>query len=333
MRRLLAATTRCLLVPLGLAGLLALRADAQAACSFRLGFAALAAQIPDIVGTCLEDERFNPANGNAEQRTTAWHGKGGLLVWRRADNWTAFTDGATTWINGPHGLQRRPNGERFDWEAAPTAPTTGLAPGQAASPGGPEPMCGIDNFAWTVKGALARGAQPPDDAWPCLRRNGFTTVIRQNVEDGDRGEAAGVAAAGMAYVGRYQIPDQTAYPPAQIEAMLADVAARLRRGEVVLVHDAGGRGRMGFWEAAFLLWRGWSAREAIDRYVAFGWKIDCDKGGNGQMQAINELAAARGQPPYYPPRDSYGTPWGGCPRPAYMAGWSYAGMRWPTDGP
>src|SRR5688500_6285816 len=51
-----------------------------ASCRFVLGFAALREAIgPGIVGECLEDERFNPANGNAEQRTT-----GGLLVWRKA---------------------------------------------------------------------------------------------------------------------------------------------------------------------------------------------------------------------------------------------------------
>lgn len=38
------------------------------------------------------------------------------MVWRKADNWTAFTDGHRTWINGPNGLQQRLNIERFAWE-------------------------------------------------------------------------------------------------------------------------------------------------------------------------------------------------------------------------
>ena len=88
--------------------------QAQGACSFTLGFKALRDQIPDAVGTCLENERFNPANGNSEQRTS-----GGLLVWRKADNWTAFTDGYQTWVNGPLGLQQRLNSQRFPWEANP----------------------------------------------------------------------------------------------------------------------------------------------------------------------------------------------------------------------
>lgn len=81
-------------------------------CQFVLGFATLREIIGhDIVGECLENQRY-AANGNAEQRTT-----GGLMVWRKADNWTAFTDGYHTWINGPNGLQQRLNTERFEWEA------------------------------------------------------------------------------------------------------------------------------------------------------------------------------------------------------------------------
>ncbi len=85
---------------------------AGAACRFILGFKALHDLIPTIVGDCRTDEYHNPQNGDGLQETV-----GGLLVWRKADNWTAFTDGTTTWINGPRGLQSRPNSERFIWEA------------------------------------------------------------------------------------------------------------------------------------------------------------------------------------------------------------------------
>ncbi len=78
---------------------------------FVLGFKTLADMIPDVVGAPLEDEHHNPENGDGLQQTTK-----GLLVWRKADNFTAFTDGSTTWINGPNGLQSRPNDARFDWE-------------------------------------------------------------------------------------------------------------------------------------------------------------------------------------------------------------------------
>ena len=107
---------------------------ADADCRFVLGFKALRDLIPDIVGECLEQEHYN-ATGDSVQHTI-----GGLLVWRKADNWTAFTDGYRTWINGPNGLQQRLNTERFEWEPdyasftapAPTPaqeaiqPTTGL---------------------------------------------------------------------------------------------------------------------------------------------------------------------------------------------------------------
>jgi hypothetical protein len=125
---------------LALAALLPLEpapAFAQPSCSFNLGFKALRDQIPQIVGDCLENERFNPANGNAEQRTT-----GGLLVWRKADNWTAFTNGSLTWVNGPFGLQSRPNGSRFEWEAGPPGQPVVRAPAAPAAPPAPPSAAG-----------------------------------------------------------------------------------------------------------------------------------------------------------------------------------------------
>lgn len=93
---------------------------------FKLGFETLASYIPTIVGRPLEDEH-HAASGDSLQQTTT-----GLMVWRKADNWTAFTDGWTTWINGPEGVQVRPNGERFDWEGG--AKVGDLA--QRSRPGG-----------------------------------------------------------------------------------------------------------------------------------------------------------------------------------------------------
>jgi hypothetical protein len=94
-------------------------------CAFRLGFARLASLLGDVVGSCTEDEHTDPVTGDSLQRTTT-----GLLVWRREDNVTAFTDGYRTWLNGPLGLQERLNSEHFDWESAP-------APG---APPVPEPV-------------------------------------------------------------------------------------------------------------------------------------------------------------------------------------------------
>jgi len=87
---------------------------AVSGCTFVLGFQAVATLIPRTVGTCSDDERHSASNGDALQHTS-----GGLLVWRKADNWTAFTDGYRTWVNGPSGLQERLNTQRFAFEANP----------------------------------------------------------------------------------------------------------------------------------------------------------------------------------------------------------------------
>lgn len=97
--------------------------SAQSAPTFQLGFKVLADQIPDIVGTPLENEHFNLSNGNSEQHTTK-----GLMVWRKDDNWTAYTNGYMTWINGPAGVQSRLNSQRFDWEKDEAVPTPTQAP-------------------------------------------------------------------------------------------------------------------------------------------------------------------------------------------------------------
>ena len=84
---------------------------AAADCQFVLGFKTLRDLIGhDIIGECGENEHYNSI-GDSVQQTT-----GGLLVWRKVDNWTAFTDGYRTWINGPNGLVRRHINERFKWE-------------------------------------------------------------------------------------------------------------------------------------------------------------------------------------------------------------------------
>lgn len=115
---------------------------AQAAgpgCQFVLGFATLANTIPQQVGQCADSESHNIANGDALQHTNT----GGLMVWRKGDNWTAFTDGYHTWINGPTGLQERLNTDRFPWEAPTPTPTPAAAPAPTpaaaapVSPGSP----------------------------------------------------------------------------------------------------------------------------------------------------------------------------------------------------
>lgn len=102
------------LVTLALAGSLA--PASAGACELSQGFKALREALPEVVGDCTTDQRYG-ANGDGLQETTR-----GLLVWRKVDNLTAFTDGYRTWINGPFGIQQRLNGERLDWETAATPP-------------------------------------------------------------------------------------------------------------------------------------------------------------------------------------------------------------------
>ena len=93
-----------------------------AECEFVLGFKTLRDLIGhDIVGECLENQHHG-ANGDGRQQTS-----GGLPVWRKADNWTAFTDGYRSWVNGPYGLQQRLNTQRFAWEAD-RSPVTSVVP-------------------------------------------------------------------------------------------------------------------------------------------------------------------------------------------------------------
>lgn len=108
MRLRIATVGLAILVSLAFCTTLAL---ADSGCQFVLGFKTLHDLIPGTVGGCKTNVGYNPANGDGLQYT-----EGGMLVWRKADNWTAFTNGYQTWINGPQGLQTRLNTERFAWE-------------------------------------------------------------------------------------------------------------------------------------------------------------------------------------------------------------------------
>lgn len=102
-------------------------AASQTQAQFVLGFKTLHDLIPNIVGLPLEDQHFDPATGDALQKTT-----NGLLVWRKADNFTAFTDGTNSWVNGPYGVQARSNYARFKWESQ-SGGVTASDPGKLTS--------------------------------------------------------------------------------------------------------------------------------------------------------------------------------------------------------
>jgi hypothetical protein len=163
--------------PLGLTHVSTANAQAHPACGFVLGFAVLRDRLPATVGVCLEDQQTNVANGDAYQRTT-----GGMLVWRKADNWTAFTDGYRTWVNGPRGLEERLNTQRFTWEGDADAPGAALLvdapappqvpPASPAAPPGPPPAPSAGHAAqglWIVS------------VTPLARRNSYATLVAQTV--------------------------------------------------------------------------------------------------------------------------------------------------------
>lgn len=127
-----------------------LSVSAQApGCEFKLGFKLIADQMSEILGGCLENEHSNPLNGDALQQTSK-----GLLVWRKFDNFTAFTDGYRSWVNGPFGIQQRLNTEQFDWEPIPPevpAPVATVAPQPVpAQLAAPVVTFSIDNTTFTA---------------------------------------------------------------------------------------------------------------------------------------------------------------------------------------
>src|SRR6266511_1469656 len=89
-------------------------AAAQAPCALSPVFA-LFRQVAgaDVVGECKEPATVSE-QGDVTQATTR-----GLAAYRYADQVIAFTDGRTTWLYGPEGLQKRGASERFAWEQLP----------------------------------------------------------------------------------------------------------------------------------------------------------------------------------------------------------------------
>src|ERR1051325_8770517 len=60
-------------------------------CRFRVPFSQFKAELPDVVGDCLDNDRPETNTGDTVQHTTT-----GVLVLRRIDGRLAFTDGSRT---------------------------------------------------------------------------------------------------------------------------------------------------------------------------------------------------------------------------------------------
>jgi hypothetical protein len=67
------------------------------------------------VGDCTGQPTHNDA-GDLNQPTTR-----GILTFRTSDQVAAFSDGQTTWLYGPNGLESRPSGGRLAWESSTAA--------------------------------------------------------------------------------------------------------------------------------------------------------------------------------------------------------------------
>lgn len=157
--------------------------------------------IPQIVGNCIDNQAF-AANGDAQQHVTGVNGAGGLLAWRKADNWTAYTDGYRTWINGPTGLVNRLNtGPLFPWEN-PTPPAPPAPPAPAATP--------VPSYPFLSK----RVTDPPrncgqtygdpnyvpcDDSDP----NGGSQRVYGHIMDKNGGAISGIIVQALAYGNTY----------------------------------------------------------------------------------------------------------------------------------
>lgn len=162
---------------LAASGMATASARAQSApCQFVLGFRDLHELVPAEIGDCQDDEAFAP-NGDAQQHTA-----NGLMAWRKADNRTAFTNGRTTWINGPEGVVSRLNTDRFLWEG--DANSDGNAPAYAL-PSGHE--------ADPIGRPITRSGELPGGTAPGLR---VPPAAADKCNDGGDGVAANHQACG-----------------------------------------------------------------------------------------------------------------------------------------
>ncbi len=225
-----------LLLPLAAALLLLGAAPAAQAqgCQFVLGFLTIQQQIPQIVGQCVTNEMFD-AQGNSNQITT-----GGMMQWRKADNFTAFTDGFRSWVNGPCGLEMRLNSQRFPWEAnpegLPVVPSACQAQAPVAPPAPILPPQPVPIIEFTA------------DANPI--RVGDCTRLRWNVENIDRVFFEGQGVTGQ---GRREVcPTQdTTYT---LEVWLLDGQIVQRR--IPLRVNPAPEARIEFWADDFVVVQG-----------------------------------------------------------------------------
>ncbi len=146
--------------------------QASQSCQYIRDFKRLHDMAPDKIGGCVSQRIFAP-NGDVLQYTA-----NGLMVRRKADNWTAFTDGGLTLIDGPQGLVSRANDYRFAWEHEdpvsgtdePPTPISRVGPGSAypnpaLTPGATDPRVTQENIRQTICSAEYLVAAQPAETY------------------------------------------------------------------------------------------------------------------------------------------------------------------------
>ena len=81
----------------------------------------------DRMGECTSTV-IRSDSGDLNQPTTR-----GMLTFRPSDLIVAFSDGQTTWLYGPNGLESRPTGTRLAWEGTGTSVAAAAAGASAGS--------------------------------------------------------------------------------------------------------------------------------------------------------------------------------------------------------
>ena len=116
------------------------------------------------------------------------------------------------------------------------------------------------NFSWIRDGELAGMAYPDAAAWPLLVEEGIGAVVSLT----GRRPPGDPEAAGLAVL-HAPIPDFGIPSDADLRRTLRFIKQHVDDGRGVVVHCRAGQGRTGLVLAAYLVYEGMSAKDAIDR--------------------------------------------------------------------
>ncbi|MFT5679601.1 MAG: atypical dual specificity phosphatase [Myxococcota bacterium] len=119
---------------------------------------------------------------------------------------------------------------------------------------------GFSGFSWVIDDVLAGMPQPSQAELSWASEEGMTVLVSLT-ESGTDPDLA--AAVGIEVV-HIPVPDMTAPDLHQLQRFVTTAGPAMRRGESVGVHCLAGKGRTGTFLAAWFIWEGMTASEAID---------------------------------------------------------------------